>query len=157
MPFNFSFVIPGKLAGMGLPGMISPLAGELLQLRRQKIAALVSLTEEPLDAAAVAAAEMAYLHLPVPDFTPPQPAQIAALIKFIQEQNAQNRAVAVHCAGGYGRTGTMLACYLVALGETAEQAINAIRAIRPGSIETPAQEQCVRDFSSREFRVKSLE
>jgi atypical dual specificity phosphatase len=134
---------------MALPGLTAPLAGDLAQLKRKKIAALVSLTEDPLDADAVRDTGMEYLHLPIRDFTPPTPEQIAQFVDFVNAQNAKKRAVAAHCAGGCGRTGAMLACYIVSLGETADQAINAIRAIRPGSIETAGQEQCIRDYFTR--------
>lgn len=149
MPYNFSFIIPNKLAGMGRPGAVSPLAGELLQLQRENIGALVSLTEDALDRAELKSAKMAYLHLPIVDYSTPTLAQIDELVEFVQTQNANGKAVCVHCAAGIGRTGTMLACYLVALGETAEQAINSVRAIRVGSIETKAQEQCIHDYETR--------
>ena len=39
----------------------------------------------------------------------------------------------------------MLACYLVkTTGCTAEEAIDTVRQKRPGSIETPEQEECIR-------------
>lgn len=48
---------------------------------------------------------------------------------------------------GCGRTGTMLACYLVAKeGYTAEVAIDETRKRRRNSIETRRQEQSVRDY-----------
>ena len=37
---------------------------------------------------------------------------------------------------GAGRTGVVLACYFVATGDTASQAIRRIRRLRPASIET---------------------
>lgn len=155
VPHNFSFVIPGKLAGMGCPGMISPLDGELLQLKRQNIGAIVSLTEYPLDAATVERLGFVYLHLPLADLTPPTPAQIDAFVAFVREQNNAGRAVCAHCAAGMGRTGTMLACYLVALGESGDEAISSVRAIRPGSIETRSQEQCVRAFWKRRLAAEA--
>jgi len=50
----------------------------------------------------------------------------------------------VACMGGVGRTGTVAACALVRSGRSAQEAIDAIRAIRhPTAVETRAQEQFV--------------
>lgn len=54
------------------------------------------------------------------------------------------QAVAVHCRHGRGRTGTILACYLVKTREmTAKDAITYVRRERPWSIETTEQEEAV--------------
>ena len=59
----------------------------------------------------------------------------------------QGEAVGVHCAMGRGRTGTMLACYLVGReGYKAEAAIEETRRRRVSSVETRRQEKAVRDF-----------
>ncbi len=149
MPYNFSFVIPGKLAGMGLPGMVSPLEGELMQLRRLGIAAIVTLNERPLDQTMVKSLGFDYLFLPLADFTTPTPGQIDEFVAYVRERNGEGKAVCVHCSAGMGRTGTMLACYLVALGESAAEALESVRRIRPGSVETPEQERCIHDFERR--------
>jgi atypical dual specificity phosphatase len=50
----------------------------------------------------------------------------------------------VHCAAGKGRTGSVLAAYLVKKqGVTAEEAIEKIRSMRPGSIQSVVQETAV--------------
>ncbi len=87
------------------------------------------------------------LHLPVPDFTPPTPEQLEHGIAAIEHAIADRQKVAVHCGGGLGRTGTLLACHMVKRGLTAEEAIARIRALRPGSVETPEQEAAVQNYA----------
>ena len=54
----------------------------------------------------------------------------------------------MHCYWGLGRTGTMLACYLVKLcGMDAQSAITQVRYTRPYSIETYEQEEAVFDYA----------
>jgi atypical dual specificity phosphatase len=50
----------------------------------------------------------------------------------------------VHCAAGRGRTGLILASYLVKKeGLGARQSIDKIRSIRPGSVQSEAQELAI--------------
>lgn len=51
--------------------------------------------------------------------------------------------VLVHCRGGLGRTGLMVARLLVEQGMAAEEAIQLTRSVRQGAIETKAQERHV--------------
>lgn len=56
--------------------------------------------------------------------------------------------VCIHCMGGLGRTGLVTARILVEFGFSPEEAIQAVRIARPGTIETNAQEQYVRSFET---------
>jgi len=82
----------------------------------------------------------------VPDMTAPGPAVLRRAVGFIRKRLAGGRGVLVHCAAGYGRTGTVLACWLRSEGRSAEEAIALVRAARPGSVEVPEQEDCVHAF-----------
>ena len=141
--FNFSWLIEGELAGSARPlGAIG-----LAALNRRGVRALISLTEKPPSAASLRRAGLAGVHLPVADFTAPTLAQIAVAVGAIDDFRARGVPVVVHCVAGRGRTGTILAAYLVSQGATAEAAIDQVRAQRPGSIETPEQEAVVHEYA----------
>ena len=52
-------------------------------------------------------------------------------------------------AAPVGRTGTLLAAYLISQGQTADEAMDCVRAVRPGSVETLEQEQALYEYARR--------
>jgi protein-tyrosine phosphatase len=64
--------------------------------------------------------------------------------RLVAEHVLRGEGVVVHCVGGMGRTGTVLACALRMLGRTADEAIAAVQTHRPRWPESPWQEQVVR-------------
>ncbi len=135
----------GRLLGCAYPQREAAILG----LTRQGVSVLVNLHERAHDPARLARHGVEEVHLPVADFTPPSPAQVDRGIAVIAEALAAGRRVAVHCAGGRGRTGTLLACYLVHQGLAADAAIARVREVRPGSVETRAQVAAVTAYQDR--------
>lgn len=146
---GFSWVERGKLAGMPKPGDWNRLESDLTYLREQGIRLLFTLTESALDSDLLARFDIASVHLPVRDFTPPSEDQLLQFVREATVAISQGRAVGVHCRAGIGRTGTFLAAWLIAQGMTAPAAIAKLRSLRPGSIETREQEQALHAFAKR--------
>ena len=142
---DFSWFIKDRLAGMRHPG---EWPGTFAQLKAMGIGAVVGLTPVPLPRRLLYEHDMAYLHLPIENFEPPELSQIRRFIGFCETNLRSGRAVLVHCLAGLGRTGTMLACYLVWEGMTPDAAIDFVRQRRPGSIETDGQEKAIFDFAA---------
>jgi len=94
--------------------------------------------------------EIAYLHLKVEDYHAPSINELTSTITYIENRIRENRPVLVHCAAGKGRTGTILAAYLMKYENLDPiKAISKIRTIRPGSIQTKVQEEAIQEFWSR--------
>ncbi|MEQ9015740.1 MAG: ADP-ribosylglycohydrolase family protein [Marinovum algicola] len=136
------------------------LEADLLVIRDWGASAVVTLMEDhelanvgvPNLGAAVEAMGMRWIHAPVVDVSVPGDAfsrvwaSAGAEVRGIL---AGGGRVLVHCRGGLGRSGTLAACLLVEAGQDPEAAIAAVRAARPGAIETREQADHVRATARR--------
>lgn len=144
---NFSWIIDGKLAGSMGPVNRQ----QLLHLKDQGVGAVIRMEHRTVSAEEVGLVDMAEL---VADFAPPTLDQIDRMIAFIDDQVAAASPVAVSCRAGVGRTGTVLACYLVHTGYDAGEALAEVRRLRPGSVEAASQEQTVYKYEERVRRTR---
>ncbi|XP_059209200.1 dual specificity protein phosphatase 23-like [Centropristis striata] len=141
-PRNFSWVEPNKLAGLGQPRMTA----EYQYLLDNGIKHLVCLCERkpPYHDSCP---ELQLHHIKIEVYTSPSLSQIDRFLSIVEEANSKGEGVGVHCMLGQSRTGTILACYLVKTRKlSAIDAINEIRRLRKGSIETDEQEKTVVQF-----------
>ena len=139
---NFSYIIPGVLAGSSLPRGRE----DLQRLEKEGIKVLVTAMEESLFENDVTEIGIEYHYYPIPPYGTPRIEQLDDFVNLVNSNRAKNRPVAVHCFMGWGRTGTFLAAYLISEGATAEEAIYEIRQKRPNSIETYSQEQILYQY-----------
>ncbi|XP_024606767.1 dual specificity protein phosphatase 23 isoform X2 [Neophocaena asiaeorientalis asiaeorientalis] len=121
-PPNFSWVLPGRLAGLALPR----LPAHYQFLLDQGVRHLVSLTERG-PPHSDSCPGLTLHRLRIPDFCSPGPEQIDRFVKIVDEANARGEE----------------------RGLAAGDAIAEIRRLRPGSIETYEQEKAVFQFYQR--------
>jgi hypothetical protein len=92
-------------------------------LKAQGINGIVSFCLENNDDAKPAdALGLKHLRIPILDNSAPNEGQVREFLQFVKDSG--NQPVYCHCEAGKGRTGTMVACYRIAVdGWSAEQAI----------------------------------
>ena len=145
-PDNFSWVIRGKLAGSARPEN----EAQLRWLRDKGIRALVCLNKErPLDNKQVQELGFEYLFIPVKDFTAPTQDDMIEFVRFAREMIGHNMPVVVCCGAGIGRTGTMLAAYLVNLCLSPGEALEKIEVTRSVGVESYSQREAVFEYSRK--------
>lgn len=94
------------------------------------------------------------IHFPIRDFnTPHDMGELSRVLHEIRKALAKH-SVAMHCFGGNGRTGLVVASMFVQMGLGAKKAIEKVRSVRPEAIETPSQEKFIHDFEFFERFVK---
>ena len=114
-------------------------------MRERGIRATVRLERSTTSGEEVGLADMAEY---VPDMRPPTISQTDRIIAFIHEHIEKDMPVDVSCKAGMGRTGTVLACYLVYTSYTAGDALERVRRLRPGSVEDPSQQDFVHSYEA---------
>lgn len=101
--------------------------------------------------AQVEALGMSWAHLPIRDVDVPASPFLTGWPQvradLLSRLDAGERVV-VHCRGGLGRAGLVAALILIETGMPAEAAIQTVRAVRPGAIETEAQERYVLEYKA---------
>jgi len=140
-PDNFSWLIENKLAGSAIPTS----QDEIKWLQEQGVKSIITIREEALEY--ILPAEMKYLHINSNDMGVPEFDDLVYSVDFIHQRITNDEPVMVHCLAGLGRTGTILACYLIKYEDmTADDAIEKVRRERHGSIQSFSQEEIIFRF-----------
>ena len=145
-PSRFSWV-DDYVAGSGRPMTLE----QLKWIKERGIEVIISLTEDPLPKEWIRELGFRYFHMPIIDHSAPNPETLKQIIDLMLNEIEEGKRILIHCAAGLGRTGTVLAAYFIARKRlSAEEAMELVRKLRPGSIE-PIQEWSIREFYHKYF------
>ena len=136
-PTNFGWVVQREVAGSGMPFT----AKEVEFYLSQGIGSVLSLTEDSPPRQWFQDLGLLHKHEAILNHTNPLIKQLEDAVAFIDSSLKENKPVVVHCHAGQGRTGTIIAAYLIAMKSIEpNDAIKMLRDVRPGSVEI-GQEQ----------------
>jgi atypical dual specificity phosphatase len=130
-PTNFGWIIKNEIAGSGMPFTVK----EVESYISEGIGSVLSLTEDSPPREWFSALNLKHKHIPINNHTNPSQQQLLEAIDFINSSIKEKKPVVVHCHAGQGRTGTILAAYIISKGKNPTETIKMLREIRPGSVE----------------------
>lgn len=139
-PTRFSWLIEGKIAGCARPEN----ENQLRWLWNEGLRAIVCLNmERPLNDKQVRNLGFEYAFIPVRDFSAPKIEHMREFVNFVDKMLERDNPVVVCCGAGIGRTGTMLAAYLVSMCHSPEEALEKVREKRGVGVESYVQREAV--------------
>jgi atypical dual specificity phosphatase len=138
------------LCGMSRPGLMDNLEAQFRELSGKGVTQLFCLEEKcSYPTQRLRELGIAHYHFPIADMAAPDFSQAVDICRLSAAEIDADRGVAMHCRGGLGRTGTLLAALQVWRGHAPDSAIQQVRDIRPHAIQTDAQLGFVHDFADR--------
>jgi len=137
-----NWLIPGQLAKSSMPSH-----SDLLVWQEEGIDSIVNLLEEWYHDVIQNETRTGFnvLHSPIPDFRAPSLEQLETIVQWIDREIAEGKKVLVHCYAGIGRTGTVLAAYLMMRGYDRVSAQNEVSKIG-ASAQSVEQEKILEEF-----------
>lgn len=146
-PRGFLWLKKGMLAGTPRPGVFHDIHYDLKALKRVGVTCLVTLTERAPEVDEMLEYGIGNIWSPIPDMAAPSLTQALDLCRKIEQALRDEKVVAVHCRAGLGRTGTILAAYLIWEGREALDALETVRRVEPRWVQSDLQVAFLEEFA----------
>ncbi|VAW69562.1 hypothetical protein MNBD_GAMMA09-2519 [hydrothermal vent metagenome] len=146
-PRGFLWLLKGQLAGTPLPGVFFETDYDLKALQRVGVTQLLSTTQRKVDTDLAEKYHISVKAFPIKDMGVPTLDEAVTICQYIEDKITQGEVVAVHCRAGLGRTGTVLALYLIWKNNDALSALETVRNIEPRWVQSEQQVKFLDDFS----------
>ncbi len=147
-PRGFLWLKKGILAGTPRPGVFHDIHYDLKALKRVGVTCLVTLTERAPETEEMSEYGIGNIWSPIPDMAAPSLTQALDLCRKIEQSLQDEQVVAVHCRAGLGRTGTILAAYLIWEGREALDALETVRRVEPRWVQSEEQAVFLEKFAT---------
>lgn len=145
------WLVPNELAGMPLPCVSDQrskkpaISADMINddvkfLAEIGIRSIIAALDLPIHRRIFESCGFHYLSLQIPDGCAPTLEQVDRMLAFY---DASPLPLGLHCEGGIGRTGTLLAVILIHRGLSAAAAVKAVQTVMPPALENPSQMEFV--------------
>jgi atypical dual specificity phosphatase len=147
-PSAFRWLINGQIAGTSRPGLFGDLDDDLRRLCALGINRIVTLEERVfIEPKTISKYGLRAELFPIPDLRAPTCNAAIELCVDLSRWLRADNSIAFHSRAGRGRTGTMLAAYLIYTGQSALEALERVRRINPAWVESDEQVRFLKCFA----------
>lgn len=146
---RFLWLKRGFLAGTPAPGVRSNIDEDLKTLQSAGVTTLITVAENKPDDAKVKEYGLKNIWEPIPPMEAPSHLQAINICKHIESLRRKGEVIAIQGHSGLGRTGTVLAAYLLWEGMKLNNALDYVRRVEPRWARYKSQIKFLQEFSER--------